>query len=353
MVIINIMKNSVDKLVASFLGVLLPRQREILEGRYGLKNGREMTLAALGSRYKITRERIRQIQNLSLEELRSKAKESGLAEFGQLVKAHLLTLGGVRKEDALIADVSHLIVDKGEKNTFKNRVAFLMETAQVAKFRSADRGFHPLWSIDEASFNKANNFIGSLIKTLSENKEVILAEKKFDYYFAQTAKANNLPDLMVANFMSASKKFIANQYGDMGLAAWPEINPRTSRDYAYLVLKKEGKPLHFTTIADGINKVRKNKKTNFQTVHNELIKDERFVLVGRGIYGLESFGLMAGTARDVMKVFLKKHGPLKSRDIIQLVLEKRTFKENTLLLNLQDKKHFKRLDDGKYSLLEV
>ncbi len=347
------MKTSVDKLVNSLLATLLPRQKEVLEGRYGLKNGREMTLAALGVRYKITRERIRQIQNLSLEELRSKAKESGLAEFGQLLKSHLATLGGVRKDDALIADVAHLVVDKGERNTFKNRVAFLMETAQVAKFRSADREFNSLWYADEASFNKAGSFIGSLVKNLSLNKEVILAEKKFDQYLTQTAQVNNLPDLMVANFMTVSKRFITSQYGDMGLAAWPEINPRTSRDYAYLVLKKENKPLHFTAIADGINKVRKNKKTNFQTVHNELIKDERFVLVGRGTYGLVSFGLMAGTAKEVMSAFLKKHGPLKAKDIIQLVLEKRTFKENTLLLNLQSKKHFKRLEDGRYSLLEA
>ncbi len=347
------MKISLDKLVNSLLATLLPRQREILEGRYGLKNGREMTLAALGVRYGITRERIRQIQNLSLEELRSKAKESGLTDFGQLMKAHLLTLGGIRKEENLAQDVAHLIADKGEKNTFKNRVSFLMEASNSAKFRSADKDFYSVWYMNTDSLSRANNFINTLVQTLSENKEVILAEKKFDHYFTQTAKVNSLPDLMVANFMTISKKFIANQYSDVGLTSWPEINPKTSRDYAYLVLQKEGKPLHFTTIADAINRVRKSKKTNFQTVHNELIKDERFVLVGRGTYGLASFGLMAGTAKEVMSVFLKKHGALKARDLMQLVLEKRTFKENTLLLNLQNKKHFKRLDDGRYSLLEA
>ena len=149
---------------------------------------------------------------------------------------------------------------------------------------------------------------------------------------------------------------MTNQYGETGLSSWSEINPKTARDWAYLVLKKGQKPLHFTEITEHINAVRAhrlNKKTNYQTVHNELIKDERFVLVGRGVYGLEEFGIMAGTAREVMGNILNDHGPLKPKALIQLVLERRMFKENTLLLNLQNRKHFKRLDDGRYVVREV
>ncbi len=344
---------SVDKLVSSFLAVLPVRQREILEGRFGLKNGREMTLAALGSRYKVTRERIRQIQNLSLDELRAKAKENGLAEFATLASSHLASIGGLRRDDMLVQDMAQLVEDRGDKSTFPNRVRFMVEAANVARFRPADREYGALWYQDETAVKRATLFVGMFIKALISKKESVLTEKKFDEFFNQTAIAQNLTSVVCTNFMAASKKFSTNHYGDAGLAEWPEINPRTSRDFAYLVLKKEAKPLHFTAIAEYINKVRKSKKTNHQTVHNELIKDDRFVLVGRGTYGLAEFGLMAGTAREVMSEFIKKHGPLKAKDLVQLVLQKRVFKENTLLLNLQNKNHFKRLEDGRYTLKEV
>lgn len=343
----------VDKLVNSFLSALPKRQQEVIEGRYGLKNGRDMTLAALGNRYGVTRERIRQIQNLSLNEIRAKTKENGLDEFVKLASTHMESVGGLRRDDMLIADLGKLASDSGDKNTFSNRVRFLLEASNKFKFHPADKDYHAFWYVDGSHFKKAASFISNLVKAVSNKKEVILKEKNFDQFFVETAKASNIKDMVGANLMVISKKFMSNSYGDAGLSAWAEINPKTSRDFAYLVLKKESKPLHFTSIAECINKVRPNKKTNYQTVHNELIKDERFVLVGRGIYGLKEFGLISGTAREVISLMLKKHGPLRSKEVVRLVLAERPFKENTLLLNLQNKNHFKRLDDGRYHIKEV
>jgi hypothetical protein len=347
------MKLVVDKLVSGFLASLPKRQQEVLEGRYGLKNGREMTLAALGTRYGVTRERIRQIQNLSLNDIRSKSKENGLNAFADLVSSHLASLGGLRRDDMLVADVAKLAEDRGDKNTFGNRVRFLLESSNKAEYHPADKDYFAFWVSGEGELKRAEKFIETLEKSLSAKKEAVLAEKKFDFHFADAAKANSLKENVAENYVAVSKKFMANSYGDMGLSAWAEINPKTSRDFAYLVIKKEGKPLHFTSIAERINGIRKNKKTNFQTVHNELIKDERFVLVGRGTYGLAEFGIMPGTAKEVMAAILKENGPLKSRDLVKLVLERRIFKENTLLLNLQNKNFFKRGEDGKYFVKEA
>ncbi len=77
------------------------------------------------------------------------------------------------------------------------------------------------------------------------------------------------------------------------------------------------------------------------------------MLVGRGTYGLREFGILPGTAREVIGHFLKKHGPMKSNEVVQMVLQERTFKENTLLLNLQNRKHFQRMDDGRYTVREA
>jgi hypothetical protein len=119
------------------------------------------------------------------------------------------------------------------------------------------------------------------------------------------------------------------------------------------VTKREGKPLHFTELVTHINRYRKSKITNVQTVHNELIKDNRLVLVGRGTYGLKEFGILPGTAREVIQHFIQKHGPLPAKEVVKLVLAERMFKEGTLLINLQNKDFFKRLGDGRYGLREA
>lgn len=51
------------------LGVLTPQQREVLTLRYGLIDGRELTLAAVGRRMDISRERVRQLQKAALSQL--------------------------------------------------------------------------------------------------------------------------------------------------------------------------------------------------------------------------------------------------------------------------------------------
>ena len=53
--------------------------------------------------------------------------------------------------------------------------------------------------------------------------------------------------------------------------------------------------MHFKEVAEAISKTF-GKKTHYATCHNELIKDSRFVLVGRGMYALAEWGYQAGIA---------------------------------------------------------
>lgn len=347
------MKLSVNKVVAQCLQPLPERQREVLRCRYGLDNGRELTLAELGKRYGVTRERIRQIQNLALDAVRAESDKNGVSALASIVVAHLETLGGVRKEEMLLTDVAHLAPDNGPKETFPNRVRFVLEASGKATYAPADKDGHGLWYLSGEHLSRAKAFAAKLATTLAAKKDDVLGGKKFDQYFAQSAAQHGVTDAVGANFVSASKRFMVNHYGDAGLANWSEINPKTSRDWAYLTLKKGKKPLHFTDIAKLINGVRKQKRTNYQTVHNELIKDERFVLVGRGTYGLREFGIIPGTAREVITHFLKKHGSLKSHQIVEVILKERVFKPNTILLNLQNKKYFQRGVNGYYTVREA
>ncbi len=348
------MNVSIIKLVTNLLAALDVRQRDVIEGRYGLKDGNYKTLAEIGNTCQVTRERIRQIEAGALNALRNAASKNSLSSLIDLVKNHLQNVGGLRREELFLADLKMMVAD-GNAPNFGNKVRFLLEVAGEPKFGCENQSMYNYWYLGEENKKKASALIGKLVKLMNSRREQVVNHQDIDKLFNEAIKPHNLKDLVALNYISVSKDFHVNTYGDFGLANWPEVNPRTVRDWAYLILKKKQKPLHFSDIAGEINKVRKNsvKLAHIQTVHNELIKDSRFVLVGRGMYGLSEFGLLPGTAREVMARVLKEHGPLSPEELLGVVLKERLLKKNTVLINLRNRKYFKRLDDGKYSISSV
>ena len=109
------------------------------------------------------------------------------------------------------------------------------------------------------------------------------------------------------------------------------VNPKNIRDKIYVILADAGKPLHFSDIADAIKESAfKRNNVTTQAIHNELIKDKRFVLIGRGIYALDSWGFSKGTVADIIADVLKAaEKPLHRDDIVNEVLKKRQVKETT------------------------
>ena len=348
------MNPNVSKLVTYLLSKLDGKQREVLENRYGLKTGEVKTLAEIGDKYKVTRERIRQIEAGALTEISKSLPGSGVKEFVGMVKTHLKNMGGLRRENLLLNDLRVMISDPNTQY-LANKVHFLLEAAGEPYFALEDKDNHAYWYSSEEDKKKALNLISRVVKFMKENKSDEFTHENMDVVFNQAIKPHNLKDLVALNYISASKQFHVNQFGDFGLSDWPEINPKTMREWAYVILRKHKQPAHFQKISDMINKTRKDAErlAHPQTVHNELIKDERFVLVGRGMYGLQEFGLMPGTAREVIARVLKDNGPLEPGELLQLVLKERLLKKNTVLINLRNKKYFQRLEDGKYTVNTV
>ncbi|MDP3901584.1 MAG: sigma factor-like helix-turn-helix DNA-binding protein [bacterium] len=323
----------IKKLVKELISDLSPRQREVIEGRYGLKGGEELTLAAVGDRYGLTRERIRQIERAALNSIESKFANGSGVKFVSAVNDIFKKFRGVREEALLVGDLRCASADL-------NNIRFALEASSKFNHQPEDDDFYSFWYVDNIAKKQANDFISKLKAQL---KNVRAANN--DY---------KPGDEWESNCVAVSKHFATSPFGQFGLREWPEIVPQNSREWAYLILKKNKQPMHFTELAKVIDDYRQtHRKTNAQTVHNELIKDERFVLVGRGTYGLRELGLLPGTAKEVMAHFIKKNGPLHSRDLIKLVLKERMFKENTLLINLQNRESFQRLQDGRYDVREV
>lgn len=338
-----------NRIIEDLFAGLDARQKKVLTKRYGLDSGEEMTLAELGKSFGVTRERIRQIEALALSDVRKSAKEGHLNELTTAVVELLKKSGGVRKEDQLLSEIKHFANAADAVANFANQVRFLLEIGKVVVYHREDETLHGHWHLSLTHQKKALDFLDSLVKNLKDKKKETLHEKKFNQFFHEVVELQKLEKEVARHYMLISKKFGENLYGDFGLTEWAEVKPRVSRDWIYLILKKAGKPLHFGEIANEIRRLRPNKKTNTQTIHNELIKDKRFILVGRGIYGLRETDTMpSGTIRDILVHILKAEGPLKPKELIAKVLEHRIFKENTILFNLQNKKYFERLPDGKY-----
>jgi len=108
-------------------------------------------------------------------------------------------------------------------------------------------------------------------------------------------------------------------------------------------MKKEKVPMHFVDISNKITEYL-GETVKVNTIHNELIRNEEFVLIGRGLYALKEWGFKSGTVIDVITDVLKKKGEaMSTEDIIKSVLKVRDVKKTTIYMNLQNRAVIKRV----------
>jgi hypothetical protein len=326
------MKISLSNLVKGLMAGLNRRYREVLEKRYGLNSSEIATLAAIGQKWGVTRERVRQLEALAIKAVQKNTAREDYRQFIQWIINHLKSAGGVRKQTDFQIGVKTVFGTISQSDAlFANQLTFVLEFSDKIFFHGEDKNFYPFWYLTKEDFNKAQRIIQKLTAALQRGHSA-------DEY---------IQDMISANYISISKKFSVNAYGDFGLADHAEINPKNARDWAYLVLKKNRRPMHFLEIAKAVNNFGP-KFANHQTIHNELIKNSNFVLVGKGIYALRERGYEPGTAREVIARLIKKHGPLSAAETIKLVSQERLLKSNTILINLQNRSYFQRRGDGRY-----
>ncbi|MEK7227724.1 MAG: sigma factor-like helix-turn-helix DNA-binding protein [Patescibacteria group bacterium] len=324
------------------LSVLTKRGQDIIVSRYGLgAKAQKLTLDAIGKKYNITRERVRQIENHSLITIRkSKAYKESESVFTEL-KTLLLNLGGIVSEKDLL---NYLSKDQGTQNHFH----FLMVIGEDFKREKEDEEFKHRWHADPELSEKIQGALRKLYAKLSDDELVV--EGDLINSFLEEVKDLNEKyknEEVIKRWLSISHKIGKNPLGEWGRASSPNVNAKGMRDYAFLVIRKHGSPIHFKEVAKAITQYF-NKKAHVATTHNELIKDKRFVLVGRGLYALSEWGYMSGVVKDVIRKILEKEGPLSREKIVEKVLKERYVKENTILVNLQNSKYFKKDKDNRY-----
>lgn len=325
------------------LSVLTKRAQDVIVSRYGLgSKATRLTLDAIGKKYSITRERVRQIENHSLATIRKSKAYKELEPVFTELKAILLDLGGIVSERDLL---KHLSKEPGVQNHFH----FLLVIGEDFKREKEDDEFKHRWHVDPQLAEKIQSALRKLYSKLSDD-ELVFEGDLINSFLDEVKDLNEKykDEEVIKRWLSISHKIDKNPLGEWGRASSPNVNAKGMRDYAFLVIRKHGSPIHFKEVAKAIGQYF-NKKAHVATTHNELIKDPRFVLVGRGLYALREWGYMSGVVKDVIHKILEKEGPLSKEKIVEKVLKERYVKENTILVNLQNSKYFKKDKEGRYS----
>jgi hypothetical protein len=235
-----------------------------------------------------------------------------------------------------------------EYNAVRGQVYLALTLGDPFKRVARDEKFHPHWVSHGTAKEKAEKIVDFLIDHFKKHNKV---EHESEVMDLLSKKHSNFPTKMFSVVLQIAKSIDKNIFGEIGLSYWPEISPQGVKDRAYLMLKKEGEPKHFTAITELINKIFSDRPAYTQTVHNELIKDARFVLVGRGTYALIEWGYEPGTVEEVIeKILSESKKPLSRKEIIDLVLTKRQVRPNTIVLNLHRSSKVKKTQDGRYVL---
>lgn len=333
---------NVEQVVTAILETIeREREREIIARRFGLFDRRE-TLEQIGELLGITRERVRQLEKAVVTRLKLAAKED--LPHVKTAENHLTLLLKQSGNIATVNSVTQKLVPSATKID-QARITFLaVLSPAIAVIEDNDHFFH---AIGLANVHTEKAIRDQVAKIISAIKEV--GEPTDIKTIAQ--KVGN-SDVKHVESLARVSKNIASLNGRWGLTKWPMVNPKNIRDKIYVILHDNKKPMHFSAIAQAIkNSDLKRKDVTTQAIHNELIKDNRFVLIGRGIYALREWGYESGTVSDVIAEILQKEaGPLHRDEIVKRVLKSRQVKETTILLNLQGKPQFKRVAKATYTL---
>lgn len=320
------------------------REREIISRRFGLFDRRE-TLEQIGDLLGITRERVRQLEKAVLTRLRAAAEQGKLPHVDAIqteLLAELNAVGGAARISTLAAKLG----DEDDR-LINARLAFLARLCPALVVVGEDDHFYYSVGIKKLFDEKQlKSQVGKLIAAIKDTGE--------PKPITDIAPAAGITDAAQAAALASISKDLATLHGRWGLMKWPVVNPKNIRDKIYVILQEKGSHMHFNEIAEAIkNSNFKRKEVTTQAIHNELIKDKRFVLIGRGIYALKEWGYKKGTVADIIADVLKDaNEPLHRDEIVKRVLKSRFVKETTILLNLQGKSQFKRVAKATYALAE-
>ncbi|MFH1582720.1 MAG: sigma factor-like helix-turn-helix DNA-binding protein [Candidatus Falkowbacteria bacterium] len=375
------------EIITNLFSELDERERDVLIRRFGLNGSGKETLEEIGKIHKLTRERIRQIETASIKRLRQLENlDNYLSGLKNIIINLLEEHGGLMEKEYLFNNLVNFSIGGGKngENEIKHKrhFDFLISKLLHDEFEATGvtEHFKESFKLKYQSLEHLEALAKELLEKIQEIKKIFMTEelvnlsKEMEAYKNNQEKFSSIGNIdisgilandlfkekadvvnsnkVIYSILQAAKKIEQNKFGFWGINDWREIRPKTINDKIYLILKNSGKPMHFAEIADRINQINFDKKNaNAATVHNELILDEKYILVGRGLYGLKEWGYQKGTVADVIEKIMAESGEFLNREeIINKVLAQRIVKKATINLALMNRDKFEISADGKYKM---
>ena len=330
----------------TILDSLAEKERTVISRRIGL-NGERETLQEIGDTYGITRERVRQIEDVGIKKIGRIMRSSPLMRIQESGEKILKMHGGVMTRDRLI---SGIIADIGFQGVINENVIDVLLQADFNLQRSKPQlGTNTYYHFPEIQKKAIEAIHKEAIKLLKKKGDIMENAPFYEMIkinlFAQFGK---IEPVMIDSVMDIYLDIVKGEEKYVGLEKWKILNPSTLKDKAIYVLKKKKEPMHFLDIANTITEYF-SEPVKISTIHNELIRNEEFVLIGRGIYVLKEWGYRDGTVLDViLDIFNKAKMPLSTEEITARVLKVRKVKTTTIYMNLQNKKYIERVGRNLY-----
>ncbi|HRH22120.1 MAG TPA: sigma factor-like helix-turn-helix DNA-binding protein [bacterium] len=371
------------EIISHLLANLNPREQDVLRRRYGLAGSEKETLESIGRAHKLTRERIRQIENVSVNKIKKNQSSEKLLSKLQKTVGDLLSEHGGVIDKAYLFKILHQLAKlqnvNSESAEYYNHLSFL--TSRIINDNLEELNdqelFNDLLKLKEQGIEHLAEVATEALNKISEAKLMVATDDLIDLILKSSAYQKHadkfqapgnldfsnqmkeaLPDYsdkvwgnrVVYGLIKSIKKLDQNKFGNWGHTAWREVLPKTVNDKIYLVLKNHGKPMYYGDIAKRITELGFDaKNVNTATTHNELILDDKYVLVGRGMYGLKEWGYQDGTVADVVEAVLKAAArPMAKDELTEAVMKQRLVKQTTVNLALMNKNRFAKNSEGKY-----
>ncbi|NCC70237.1 hypothetical protein EOM09_01500 [bacterium] len=355
-------KNQISELENDVFSILSEQEIDIIKKRFGIGLNKE-TLEEIGKKYGVTRERVRQIESVIIKKIASIQKQnSKLSSLKKEILNLIEEYGGIVEENFLL-DNFFVGLNKEEKDITKFILNKLFDDyLDIFKDKKTKSIIYKSKNLNLESFNIIKNDIEGIINNVKEplSFEEIIDKLNLSGVFKKTeeilsnlykkSKTDNfkLFQNTIYSALHVMNNTDLNIFQKWGMKNWKTIKPKRMSDKIYLVLNKEGKPTHFKKITDIINEYNfDSKKAKDVTVHNELIMDPRYILVGRGIYALKEWGYKNGAVSDIIEDLLKNSkNILSKKEIIEKVKEQRLVKDSTIYLALTNNPKFKKVKEG-------
>ncbi|MDD2486867.1 MAG: sigma factor-like helix-turn-helix DNA-binding protein [Candidatus Gracilibacteria bacterium] len=330
------------------LNNLTEKEKIIISRRIGL-NGEKETLQEIGNDYNITRERVRQIEDVGTKKIGRIIKTTKLVRIQEAGEKLLELHGGLLTKDKLVSSViNELKIDSPINSGI---IEVILQSDFNINKSKPQLGTKTYFFFPEVNKKAISEVHKEALKILKKKGDIMETSTLYEMIKINLFSTfGKLDTILIDSILDVFTEIVKGEEKYIGLEKWKILNPSTLKDKAIYIMKKGKLPVHFVDLTNMISN-HFGESVKVATIHNELIRNNEFVLIGRGIYVLKDWGYKPGTVIDVIVDILNKSkSSLSTEEIIAKVLKSRKVKSSTVYMNLQNRQYIERVGRNLYQL---